>query len=125
MRKKEITLCGKKVTLTYCYATEINYKILSDEDIADFMTAAQQAITDKKMPDIKKSILLIIAAMQPHYELTGKNMPLDDKTLMLNLSPEELGTAIGTIIGLRAEFYYIPTGEPKDSKKRGTTRPKA
>ena len=29
MIKKEVTLCGKQVTLAYCFATEIGYKILA------------------------------------------------------------------------------------------------
>ena len=56
MKKKEITLAGKHVTVAYCYATEIAYKDLSGQDIADFMGEVGEAIAANKMPDVKKSI---------------------------------------------------------------------
>ena len=36
MITKEITLCSKQVTLAYCYATEIAYKDLANEDMLDY-----------------------------------------------------------------------------------------
>lgn len=115
MKQKEITICGKQVTLAYCYATEISYKIQTGEEITAFITEAIGNIQQKKMPDTKKSIHLIIAAMQAYYESKKEKMPITDNELMFEVNPTELGTAIGTIIGLRSEFYYIPSDEPKDN----------
>lgn len=116
MIQKEVKLCGKPVTLAYCFATEICYKILTDEDIHDFITTAITDINDKRMPDTRKSIFLILAAMQAFYESKGRKTPVGDKQLMYEATPEELGTAIGTVIALFAEFNQLPAGEPEEKK---------
>ena len=100
--------------LAYCYATEISYKILSDEDIIDFGQEVIEKIQHEQMPDIRKTIFLILAAMQSYYESKGEQCPITDKELMYECSPQEIGTTLGTIIGLRSQFYHVPTDEPKD-----------
>ena len=39
--------------------------------------------------------------------------------MMYDATSEEIGMALGTIIGLRAEFYHIPSDEPEDKPKEG------
>ena len=116
MITKEITIGGKPVTLAYCYATEISYKLLSDEDINIFMAEVYECMNDdiQRMPDIRKTIFLILAAISAYYESRGEELPIDDKTLMYETKPEELGTALGVVLGLRGQFYAVPTGEPED-----------
>ena len=116
MNTKEITIGGKSVTLAYCYATEISYKLLSDEDINIFMTEVYECMNDdiQRMPDIRKTIFLILAAISAYYESRGEELPIDDKTLMYECKPEELGTALGVVLGLRGQFYAVPSGEPED-----------
>jgi hypothetical protein len=116
MITKEITIGGKAVTLAYCYATEISYKILSDEDINDFMQEVYECMNDdmQRMPDIRKTIFLILAAVSAYYESRGEELPIDDKALMYECKPEELGTALGVVLGLRGQFYAVPSGEPED-----------
>lgn len=115
MITKEITICSKKVMLAYCYATEISYKILSDEDIIDFGQEVIEKIQHEQMPDIRKTIFLILASMQSYYESKGEQCPITDKELMYECSPQEIGQALGVIIGLRSQFYHVPTDEPKDN----------
>ena len=116
MKSKEITICNRPVTLAYCYATEISYKLLSDEDINIFMTEVYECMNDdiQRMPDIRKTIFLILAATSSYYESKGEELPIDDKTLMYECKPEELGTALGVVLGLRGQFYAVPAGEPED-----------
>ena len=104
------------MTLAYCYATEISYKLLSDEDINIFMTEVYECMNDdiQRMPDIRKTIFLILAAISAYYESRGEELPIDDKTLMYECKPEELGTALGVVLGLRGQFYAVPSGEPED-----------
>lgn len=113
MITKEITLCSKQVTLAYCYATEIAFRTLSDEDINDFMAEAFNDVQAQKMPDIRKSIYLIIAAMVAYYDRPEK-CPIQDTELMKEATPNDVGTALGIILSLRAEFYHVPKGEPED-----------
>lgn len=118
MITKEITICGKQVTLAYCYATEISYKILSDEDIIDFGQEVVEKIQHEQMPDIRKTIFLIIASMQSYYESKGEQCPVTDKELMYECTPQEIGMALGVIIGLRTNFYHIPSDEPEDKEQK-------
>ena len=119
MITKEITICGKQVTLAYCYATEISYKILSDEDIIDFGQEVIEKIQHEQMPDIRKTIFLILASMNAYYESKGEKAPVSDKELMYECTPQEIGQALGVIIGLRSQFYHVPTDEPKDKPAEG------
>ena len=115
MTEKTITICGKEVGLTYCYATEIAFKDLSDGDITDFMQEAVESIQQQRMPDVKKSLYLIIAAHMAYTQAKGISEPaVKDSDLMTAATPDEVGTALGTIIALRTEFYHVPSGEPED-----------
>ena len=119
MITKEITICGKQVMLAYCYATEISYKILSDEDIIDFGQEVVEKIQHEQMPDIRRTIYLIIASMQSYYESKGEQCPITDNELMYECTPNEIGMALGIIIGLRTNFYHVPSDEPEDTEQKG------
>ena len=106
------------VMLGYCFATEISYKILAEEDIHDFIKVAIECLEKKKMPDARKSIFLIVAAMQAYYESIGKKPPLTDKDLMYHMTATEMGVAVGTIIGLYIEVNKSPEGEVDEQEKK-------
>jgi hypothetical protein len=72
------------------------------------------------MPDIRKTIYLIIASLQSYYESKSETCPITDKELMFECSPQEIGVALGTVIGLRSQFYHIPSDEPKDMVSDGS-----
>ncbi len=120
MLTKEITICGKQVTLAYCYATEIAYKDLSDENIADYIKEAVACIQQETDPDVKHTIYAILACMLAYYQSRGEEAPLTDTDIMNDAKPAELGTAIFTIIGLRMDFYHVPKGEPADTVPSGS-----
>ena len=129
MITKEITIAGKTVTLGYCYATEIAYKLNADEEITDFLLEAIPMIQQQRMPDAKKVMLLIIASIISYYESIKKDgeeskAPITDRDIMYNATSEEIGKALGDIITMRAEFYKMPTGEPQDKPKDGDDNPK-
>ena len=119
MKKKEITLAGKQVIVAYCYATEIAYKDLSGQDIADFMGEIGEALAANKMPDVKKSIFLLVAAIMSYYETKKEDAPISDAQIMTEATPLEMGAAIGAVLSLRSEFYALPEGEPKEKKNAG------
>ena len=79
---------------------------------------AIECIEKKKMPDTRKSIFLIVAAMQAYYESIGKKAPLTDKDLMYHMTVAEMGTAVGTIIGLYLEANKSPKGEVDEQEKK-------
>ncbi len=116
MLTKEVTLCGKTVTLAYCYATEIAYKDLSDENMTDYIKEAVACIQKETDPDVKHTIYAIIACMLAYYQSRGEECPLKDTDLMNDAKPIELGTAIIAVISLRQEFYHVPSGEPEEKQ---------
>ena len=105
--------------MAYCYATEISYKILSEEDIIGFSQEIVENIQHEQMPDIQKTIHLILASMMSYYEGKSEKCPITDKELMYECTPQEIGMALGTVIALRSEFYHIPSDEPKDKPADG------
>lgn len=121
MITEKITLAGKPVTLGYCYATEIAYKDLSGEDIADIIQETVAAVNAQqpRMPDAKRSIYLVLASVMAYYQSKGEDAPIKDTDLINDATPMELGTALGTVVNLWAKFYNIPTGEPSDKQKKG------
>ena len=121
MITEKITLAGKSVTLGYCYATEIAYKDLSGEDITAIIQETIAAINAKpaRMPDAKRSIYLVLAAIMAYYQSKDEDAPIRDTDLMNDTTPLELGTALGTIITLWAKFYDIPKGEPEEKPAKG------
>ena len=123
MITKEITLLGKQVTLAYCFGTEISYKLLADEECTDFIKEVIIGLNDKKEPDRRKSIYLIMSAMTAYYESQNQENPIEDKELIFHATPDELGLAVGTIAGLYIEFYKRPVNEHEDKQKvKRTTR---
>ena len=126
MIHEEITLAGKPVTLGYCYATEIAYKDLSGEDITAIIQETIAAVNAQpaRMPDTKRSIYLVLAAVMAYYQSKDEDAPIKATDLMNDTTPLELGTALGTIINIWAKFYNIPKGEPKEKPQKGKGKAK-
>ena len=126
MIHEEITLAGKPVTLGYCYATEIAYKDMSDEDIAAIIQEIISCVNAQpaRMPESKRSIYLVLAAIMAYYESVKEEAPVKDIDIMSEATPIELGKALGTIINLWAKFYNIPKGEPKEKPQKGKGKEK-
>ena len=102
MVQQSITLCGKDVHLAYCYATEISFKLLAEEDIHAFMQQAGQLATQGIVPDVRKSFYLILAAASAYYEAKGEEMPITDKDLMNDCDPQDFGTALKAVVEMYA-----------------------
>ncbi len=126
MITKEIELCGKKVTMAYCYATEIAYKAMADEDMNDFIQEAIKCIKKKKDPDNKRTIFAILASVNSYYEsledINERKSPVTDREMMYKLTPKEMGAALGTILILYSEFYQLPKGEEGDKNEEGESK---
>ena len=115
MKKQEITIAGKQAVVCYCYAVEIAFKEMTGQDINEFMSEAYDAIKAERMPDTKKSIMLIVASMLSYHQSIGTESPVKDSDIMSAATPVEMGNVLGTIIRLRMEFYQIDEAEqPKE-----------
>lgn len=119
MIKQDITIAGKTIVIAYNYATELAYKNLADEDIAEYFKATYAAITSDlpRDPDIDKSIRIIFASEMSYYDSLvegNDNYPVSIRNLMYDAQPEELIKAVLAIMNMRNQFYKVPVGEPKD-----------
>ena len=124
MIKKEITLCSKQVTLGYCFATEIAYKNMTNEDMFDYAKKAVEAIKNQRDPDIEKTIYAILACMMAYYEDADK-APVNDSEIMNEATPVEIGNAMFTILNMRSEFYHVPSGDSEDNTQEGAEQKNA
>ena len=106
-----------KVMLGYCFATEILFNEMACEEVGTFVKEAISQISEGKMPDRKKSMILIQAAMEAYYESVGKKAPLTEKDLKDSHHSDEFGTAIGTILGMYIKMNTSPAGENVEKKK--------
>ena len=109
--------------MAYCYATEIAYKDLADEDMLDYAKHAIESIQAQRDPDIKRTIFAIIACMMAYYENADK-APVKDSDIMKEATPVEIGNAMLTILNMRSEFYHVPKGEPEEKPEKGTRKRK-
>lgn len=106
-----------KVMLGYCFATEILFNEMAGEEVGTFVKEAISQISEGKMPDRKKSMILIQAAMEAYYESVGKKAPITEKDLKDSHHSDEFGTAIGTILGMYIKMNTSPAGENVEKKK--------
>ena len=106
-----------KVMLGYCFATEILFNEMAGEEVGTFVKEAISQISEGKMPDRKKSMILIQAAMEAYYESVGKKAPISEKDLKDSHHSDEFGTAIGTILGMYIKMNTSPAGDSNEKKK--------
>lgn len=123
MIKEIIKIAGIDVTLGYCFATELNYRNLADEEIADYFKKAFACIQEGKDPDTDKSIRLVLASVHSYYDSIHQGegdivYPINERTLLFETTPDELMKAVITIVNLRNKFYKVPEGEPKDKEPK-------
>lgn len=122
MKTKEVTICGKQVTLAYCYATEIAYKDIADEDMIDFIHHAIESVQNQKDPDVKRTIIAIhscIFAFADANTPDGQDVvtPVTLKQMMKEMSPSEMGIALFAILDLRKQFYKVSKEDEAEIKK--------
>ena len=120
MIKETTTIAGIEVTLGYCFATEINYRNLADEEISVYFKEAFAYIQEHKDPDTDKSIRLVLASVISYYDSQSvgeATYPINERTLIYDTTPDELMKAVIKITNLRNNFYKVPKGEPEEEKK--------
>ena len=119
MITKEITICGKQVTLGYCFAASIEYRNKTNEEMVDYANHVIESYIKEYDPDEEKTIQAILACMKAYYDANDKEIPLTEKELINGLDSVEMVVAAYTIVSMRQEFYHVPKGEPEDKPKDG------
>ena len=119
MITKEITICGKQVTLGYCFATSIEYRKQTGEDMIDYSNHVLESYKNKHDPDEEKTIQASLASMKAYYDANSQEMPFAEKDLKNDLDSVEMVVAAYTIVSMRQEFYHAPKGDTEDNPKEG------
>jgi hypothetical protein len=113
MKTKEITICGKQVTLAYCFATELTFKNFTGLEIENIEPGNREHI-----------IYLILSAIAAYYQSKEEEAPIKDIELMYDAKPTEIVTAFKEAIKLKNEWYDIPNGDKVDEKPAEAEEPK-
>lgn len=125
MTTKTITICGREVTLAYCNQTEIAFKMQSDRNILDFFTDdVFPSINAKpaRMPDMKTTIHLVLAAIDTYYDYIGQDSPVTDRELKYEAGPNDIPAALLAVIEIYGNFYATPKDEPEDGEEEDTQK---
>ena len=112
-----ITLCGKKVKIMYCAATETGYEIMAEKSSQVFLPTILERdengkVTKAEPPAatlddyIKLALAGIIAAYESEDE--NKKPPVTSKDILYHATSEEVTNLVATIGKLRKEWYNVP-----------------
>lgn len=129
-----ITLCGKKVKIMYCAATETGYEIVADKSSQVFLPTIIERdengkITKAEPPaaTLDDYIKLALAGIIAAYESENKKPPVTSKDILYHASSEEVTNLVGTIGRLRKEWYNVPdvvASEQQQPTTDGGEKPK-
>ena len=117
MKTKNVEIAGKSVTLAYCYATEIIYNDLTNEDINDFFKEVFAPAEGKAQTNPKKLLYAILACAIAYSQgTTQTDGVLEDKTLMYEAKPSELIEAFKVVVELHNDWYTLPSTEKPEEE---------
>ena len=112
-----ITLCGKKVKIMYCAATETGYETIAEKSSQVFLPTIIERdengkVTKAEPPAatlddyIKLALAGIVAAYESEDE--NKKPPVTSKDILYHATSEEVTNLVATIGKLRKEWYNVP-----------------
>ena len=115
MTSKTITICGKKIEVFYCSATENGYERMSGKLINVFLPTFKkdehgEAVIDK-LPEATTEDYLYLAmagimAADTYHE--REESTITSKEILYDATPTERKLIIDTIVELRSEWYEVP-----------------
>jgi hypothetical protein len=107
MKTKEITLCGKPVMVSYCFATELAFKKFTGANVDDFDPTNPEHI-----------FYIILSAIASYYQSTHEEAPVKDEDLMYEAKSKEMIDALNEVLKLRADWYQLPKGDTIDEPEK-------
>ena len=119
MTERSITICGRQVHVAYCYATEIAFHAYTGRSVSEFITESAAAAKEGRTPDPQGQVHLILSAIMAYSEARNEEPAVRDRDIIYDASPSEIGSAVGDIVRMYAEWYALPKGEPEDMQTEG------
>jgi hypothetical protein len=129
---EKITLCGKKVKIMYCAATETGYENLSGKSSQVFLPTVLERdengkVTKSEPPAavLGDYIKLALAGIIAAYASEDKESPVTVKDILYHATSEEITNLVGTIGKLRVAWYNVPDVVELDNQQtEGDEQPK-
>lgn len=127
-----ITLCGKKVKIMYCAATETGYETIAGKSSQVFLPTVLERdengnITKSEPPAavLDDYIKLALAGIIAAYDSEDKKSPVTGKDIIYHATSGEITNLISTIVRLRAAWYNVPdVVAPDKQQTEGGEQPK-
>ncbi len=123
---EKINLCGKKVKIMYCAATETGYENLSGKSSQVFLPTVLERdengkVTKSEPPAavLDDYIKLALAGIIAAYASEGKEPPVTGKDILYHATSEEITNLVGTIGKLRVAWYNVPDVVAPDKQQTG------
>ena len=112
---EKINLCGKKVKIMYCAATETGYETVAGKSSQVFLSTVLERdengkVTKAEPPaaTLDDYIKLALAGIIAAYESEDKKPPVTSKDILYHATSEEVTNLVATIGKLRKEWYNVP-----------------
>ena len=129
---EKINLCGKKVKIMYCAATETGYENLSGKSSQVFLPTVLERdengkVTKSEPPAavLDDYIKLALAGIIAAYASEDKESPVTGKDILYKATSEEITNLVGTIGKLRVAWYNVPdVVVPDKQQTEGGEQPK-
>ena len=122
-----ITLCGKKVKIMYCAATETGYETIAEKSSQVFLPTVLERdengkVTKAEPPaaTLDDYIKLALAGIVAAYDSEDKKPPVTSKDILYKATSEEITNLVGTIGKLRAAWYNVPDVVAPDKQQPAT-----
>lgn len=112
--EKTIKICGKKVKMRYCAATETGYEQLSGKSVATFIPTfgkneqGEDIIVRPAEATTHDYLMLAVSAIVAAYSRNGKEPPVTTEDILYEATAEDTKTLLETIVELRSDWYGVP-----------------
>ena len=129
---EKINLCGKKVKIMYCAATETGYENLSGKSSQVFLPTVLERdengkVTKSEPPAavLDDYIKLALAGIIAAYASEDKESPVTGKDILYHATSDDIYNLVGTIGKLRVAWYNVPdVVAPDKQQAEGGEHPK-
>ena len=127
-----INLCGKKVKIMYCAATETGYETIAGKSSQVFLSTVLERdengnVTKSEPPaaTLDDYIKLALAGIIAAYASEDKESPVTAKDILYKAKSKETTNLISTIVRLRVAWYNVSdVVAPDKQQTEGGEQPK-
>lgn len=121
--EKKVVIQEKEVLMRYCAAAETGYEELSGKSSTRFIPAIDP--NGNRIPAEATTIdyiYLAVSSIVAAYAVRHQDPPITVEQILYEVSPEEIGTLIKSVVDLRAIWYEVPSVMNDNNKDEDTPK---